>query len=812
MASLLSALSNDLRFGMRVLLRTPLVTISIVLLLGLGIGANSAMFGIVDGLVLHAVRYPDPQKLAFVWSYDAQGQVSDVSAADFMDWRARSKTLTDLAAWMPTTFVVLGGDRPRQLGGARVTANFFRTLGMKPVLGRTFLPDEDGLDHPENAARSVVISYRLWQEDLGADPNVLGRTLRVDSVPYTIIGVAPDGFQFWWRPHDLWIPVSLNVHDRDYRELVAIGRLDATRARASAEMAVIARSLAESYPKSDKGWTIHVDNLQDWLLNRTFRLRLLLLSGAVGLVLLIACMNVASLMLARSAVRARELAVRISLGATRSRVIRQLLTESALLTLGGAGLGLAIAWGLIRIAPKIVPANAIPGGPVELSAPVVLFTMAISAVTCLLFGLAPAVAATQGDVQTALKDSSRGSTAGPKGIRFRQTMVAAEVAVALMLLATTWLMIGSLRDLMRVDPGYDPKNVLAERMYLPSGKYDKMHALEFYRVALERISSLAGVRTVTAATSLPCSLNTMEVRFRPDEMPPRAESELPSALYAAVGTDYFRTLEIPLKQGRVFETGDDENAPLRAILNEAFVARYYPRENPIGKRILVNRPVRFTGEEPVEVMVVGLVGDVQLSDFPEERWPMIYVPYAQNPFSRAVWFAVRTNGDPLAMSPAIRNEFREIDREQPMDQVGSLEAMIDGQFAQPRFQTGLMSSFALMALLLAAVGIYGVNAYAVAQRRSEIGLRMALGASPGAVLRDVLGLGMRLIAIGIGIGLLGSAGLTWWLRTVVVGAGRPDPLAFAGAALLLAIVALLACYFPARKATRIDPSVALRAD
>jgi putative ABC transport system permease protein len=813
MASPLSALSNDLRFGMRVLRRTPLVTISIVLLLGLGIGANSAMFGIVDGLVLHAVHYPDPQKLAFVWSYDAQGQVSDVSAADFMDWRARSKTLTELAAWMPTTFVVLGGDRPRQLGGARVTANFFRTLGVKPALGRTFLPDEDGLDHRENAARSVVISYRLWQEELGADPNVLGRTLRVDSEPYVIVGVAPEDFQFWWRPHDLWIPVSLNVQDRDYRDLVVVGRLAATRVQASAEMTVIARSLAETYPKSDKNWTTHVDDLQEWLLNRTFRLRLLLLSGAVGLVLLIACMNVASLMLARSAVRSREIAVRISIGATRSRVVQQLLTEGAILTLGGTAVGLTIAWGLTRIAPKIVPANAIPGGQVELSAPVVLFTLAISAVTCLLFGLAPAVAAAQGDVQSALKESSRGSTAGPKGIRFRQTMVAAEVAVALMLLATTWLMIGSLRDLMRIDPGYDPKNVLAQRMYLPAGKYDKTRALEFYRTAVQRINALPGVQSAAAASSLPCSpRNTIEVRFLPEGMTPRDEGELPGAVYVGVGEDYFRTLAIPLTRGRTFSEADNEKAPLVAILNDTFISRYYPNQDPIGRRILVNRPVRFDGEEPVKVEVVGVVKDVRLADFGEESRPMIYVPLFQNPYSHAVWFAVRTSGDPLALGGAIRKEFLAIDREQPVEEVGSLEAMLNSDFAQPRFQTGLMSSFALMALLLAAVGIYGVNAYAVAQRRSEIGLRMALGASPRAVLRDVLGLGMRLIAIGIGIGLLGSAGIMWWLRSVVVGAGRPDPLAFAGAALLLAIVALLACYFPARKATRIDPSVALRAE
>jgi putative ABC transport system permease protein len=586
-----------------------------------------------------------------------------------------------------------------------------------------------------------------------------------------------------------------------------------TRARATAEMAVISRSLGETYPKSDKGWTVQVDDFQEWLLNRTFRTRLLLLCGAVGMVLLIACTNVASLLLARTAAREREIAVRVSLGASRSRLVGQLLTESALLALAGGGLGLAIAWALIRVAPKIVPPNAIPGGPVELSVPVVWFTLTVSVLTCILFGLAPALAAARGDVQPALKDSSRGATAGRKRLRFRQIMVAAEVAIALMLLAITGLMIASLRDLTRVDPGFDPKNVLTLRMYLPAAKYDAAHALGFYRAGLERIAALPGVKSVTVGSSLPPPpLGTMEVRFEPEGLPPSSEGEFPSAPYVAAGADYFHTLGIPLKRGRFFTDADNEKAPLMAILNEAFVARYYPDQDPIGRRILVNRPIRFAGEEQVKVEVVGVVGNIKLSDLSVEPKPIMYVPHTQNPFSRVVWFAARTDGDPLALGSAVRKEFTSIDPEQPVEQVGSLELMLNGQFAQPRFQTGLMSSFALMALILASVGIYGVNAYSVTQRRNEIGLRMALGASPGAVLGEVIGQGMRLIAIGIAAGLVGAAAISFWLRSVLVGTGRPDPIAFLGAALVLAMVATLACYFPARKATRIDPAIALRAE
>jgi predicted permease len=808
----MDTLFQNLRFGLRILRRNPLIALSITLVLGIGIGVNSAIFSIVDGVLLHAVRYPEPQKLVFAWSLDAQGGVNDVSPADFVDWRAQSKSLSDLAGWMPTSFVVNGGERPRQMGGARVTANFFRTLGIKPLLGRAFLPDEDGLEHPENATKSVFVSYRLWQEELGADPNVLGRTLRVDSVPYTVIGVAPADFQFLWRPHDLWIPVSLNVHERDYRDLVVFGRLGGTREAASAEMSVIARSLAATYPKSDKGWTIRIDDFQEWFLNRTFRIRLLLLFGAVGMVLLIACANVASLLLARSAARQREIAVRVSLGATRSHVISQLITESAMLAFAGGGLGLAIAWSLIRFAPKFVPPNSIPGGPVELTASVIWFTLGISALTCALFGLAPALTAASNDTLAVLQDSSRGTTAGTKRRQFRQIMVAGEVAVALVLLASTWLMVGEMRQLGKVDLGFEPKNTLTLRLYMPLLKYDASHALAFYRRALMALAAVPGVENATVGSSLPLYGTSMTYVSFDLEGSPRDESELPLVGYAAVDSGYFHTLGIPLERGHLFTPADDERAPLVAILDRTMAARYFPDQDPIGKRIMINRPVRSHGEERVSLQVVGVVGKVKLTDLSSDSKPVVYVPLPQNPFPRTVWFAAHTNIDPLTLGSAVRREFMNIDRDQPVEQVGSMEQIVASQFAQPRFQTGLMSSFSLMALFLTALGIYGVNSYAVQQRRNEIGVRMALGASRGHVIRGILAQGMRPTAIGIAIGLAGAEAMATGLKTVLVGAGAHDPLAFLGASLLLAIVAAGACYIPARKATRIDPAIALRAD
>jgi putative ABC transport system permease protein len=693
-----------------------------------------------------------------------------------------------------------------------VTANFFHTLGVKPMLGRTFLPDEDGLGGSA-AAHSAIVSYRFWEQELGADPNVLGRTVALDSALYTIVGVLPGDFQFWWRRPDIWIPISLDVQDRDYHNLTVIARLNGPRSRAGAEMAVIARRLEQAYPKNNKGWTIQVEDFRERLLNRTFRMRLLLLSGAVGLVLLIASANIAGLLLARSAGRYREIAVRMSVGATRSRIAAQLLTESAILSLAGGALGLALAWVLIRTAPKVVPVNAIPGGQVELSLPVVWFTLAISLLTCLLFGLAPALAASRPDLHAALKDSARGSTAGRSRQRFRQIMVASETAIALVLLASAGLMIEALRSLGQSDLGFDPKNVLTLRLFLPTARYNNPQALRFQRGALLRMAALPGVKNVTVATALPL-INTMEAPIDLEGSAPRGNGERPSVAFKAVSSDYFLTFRIPMRRGRAFAESDDENAPPIAIVSEQLAALYFPNQDPVGKRLLVNKPIRgrngFAETQPLEI--VGVAGNVKVSVISSDPQAVVYVPHPQGEWSPAVWFAVRTDGNPTALASALRAVFLGIDKDQPIEQVGTLEQMLSNQFAQPRFQTGLMSAFAMLALLLAAVGIYGVNAYAVTQRRNEIGLRMALGATPGVVVWEIVSRSMGPTAIGIAVGLAGAVGTAFGLRSVLVGAGALDPVAFVEAALLLAAVAALACYLPARKATQIHPAIALRAE
>jgi putative ABC transport system permease protein len=801
-------LLKDFRFGVRVLRRMPLISVSIVLVLAFGIGANSAMFAVVDGLLLHSVHYPDPQTLAFVWSVNEQDAVSNASPGDYLDWRAKASTVSDLAAWNPTTFVFRGGERPRQLAGARVTANFFRTLRVKPFLGRTFLPDEDGLDHPDNASRVAVISYRLWQEELGADPNVLGRPVNVDTVPYTIVGVMPPDFQFWWRPHDLWIPVTLDRQQRDYRNLAVVARLSAPRARMEAEMNLIARDLSAAYPKSDKGWTIRIENLEERLLNRSFRLRLLLSSAAVGLVLLIACANVTALLLARSAARQQEFAVRISLGATAWRLGRQLLAESALLAIAGGSLGLALAWTLVLGIPRFVPADVIPVGAIELGTGVIVFCIAASALTCLLVGLAPAVSVARSGPGATLKNSSRGATAGRSRQRFQRTLVVGEIATALMLLAGAWLMAGSLNAMTALDLGFNPHDVLTVRIVLPAAKYDGPQGARFFAQARETLAQMPQVEDATLGSTLPLS-GDIYVSFERQDAP-RDAGHRPRAQYSAIGADYFETLKIPLKRGRLFTEADNEHSKLVALVSEQFAARYFPDRDPIGEPLLISRPTRTQGQEKVTVEIAGVVGDINVTNLLIDARAMIYVPYSQNPFARNVGFAVRSREGTAGLASAIRAAFASLDPEQPVEQMTTLDQLLDQVYAEPRFQTTLMISFAILALLLASIGVYGVNAYAVTQRRNEIGLRMALGASQGAVLRDVLGLGLRLIALGIGVGLIAAAGMTMWLRSLVVGTGKIDPIAFAGAAVVLGAVAILACYLPARRATRIDPAVALR--
>ncbi|HEY4363309.1 MAG TPA: ABC transporter permease [Bryobacteraceae bacterium] len=808
----MDSLFHDLRFGLRILWRYKGTSAAVILALALGIGANSAMFSMVDAVLLHPAHYPDPASLAVVRDRDPQGVLRSTTAANYLDWRSRAQSFSDLAAMSGASFVLTGADRPEQIPGASVTANFFRVLGVPPLLGRAFLPDEDGLSNSEDASHVAVISYRMWRQSLGADPNVLGRTVTLSDVPYAVIGVMPPDFEFRTPDYDVWVPASLLRTNRDFHYLVVVGRLRAPRAQASVEMSTIAGALALSYPRTNKGWSVQVDDFREFLVNSTFRQRVILLSSALGLVLIIACANVASLLLARSAGRTQEIAVRISMGATRVRLLRQLLTESVLLALAGGVAGLALAQLLIRAAPSFLPSFAMPNAaPLELSRSVLLFTIAVSFATGILFGLAPALAATRPDIQPTLQQSGRGAAGSAPRRFFRRSLVVVEVAFAFMLLAGAGLMIRSFQKLSQLDLGFNAHNLLAWTLYLPSTKYDPAHALAFHQRALDRVKALPGVESVAVASNLPLRDASMEVPFALD-IAPLQESDAPRVAYISISPEYVSTLGIPLRRGRVFTAADTAGSPPVVIVNEAFARRYSQGRELLGRRLTLSRPKLGSNnfEPPSQAEIVGVIGDVMLGRPAPQGTPILYVPHAQNVWRRYAEFAVRTKMDPAQLLSAVHRELLEIDKDQPIDREGSVEEEVSARFSEPRFQAQLMGSFAGLALLLALAGIYGINAHAVASRSREIGLRMALGATPGRVQRDLVAEGLRLTAIGIAIGLAGALAMSTVLAKVIQGVSATDPLTLFGSVVVLTAAASAACYLPARQATRIDPAEALR--
>jgi putative ABC transport system permease protein len=805
---------QDVRFGARILLRSPGVTTALIAALALGIGANSAMFSVVDALLLHPLHFEDLSALTVVWERNPQGSPEGASAADFLDWRAHATSFTELAGWGgSSTFVLQGANHSEQITGAAVTANFFHTLGIRPLLGRAFLPDEDGLVNPANASRVCVIGYELWQETFGGDPNILGRTISLNRTAYSVVGVMPLGFRFYANGHQVWLPSMLNRTNRDFHDILVIGRLKQPAAKASIEMSALARNLELSYPKTNTGWGAELQDLREVLLDRTFRTRLLLLSAALGLVLAIACANIASLLLARSTARTREIAVRISMGATRIRLVRQLLTESLLLALAGGTAGIALAYGLVRLGPSILPPNALPGSmSLELNMTVVWFTLAISLGAGVLFGLAPAITATRPDVQATLKDSGRSSTGGRQRQRFRQIMAGLEIAVAVMLLATAGVMVTTLRNMANIDLGFRAENVLAWSLYLPATTYDAARALDLHRRVLQRVASLPGVTAATMGSNLPLKDATMHTPFLVEGE--GEQNQAPSAGYVSIDSGYLETLGIPLRRGRPFSKSDTAHAPAVAIVNEAFVNQYLAGRNPLGLHLDVNRPILGdAGFEPSTRMeIVGVVGNVKLSSVAAAATPLLYVPHEQNVWRRVSWFAIRTSTPPLRLAAAVRREMAQLEPDQPIGQMTTLQQSFETQFAEPRFQASLMGAFAAVALLLAVAGVYAINANAVAQRRHEIGLRMALGASPAHVLREVIGDGLKLAACGIAAGIAGALAIASLLKSVLVGVSGSDPLTLGAVSIFLAVVAAAACSVPALRAARTDPATALRQD
>jgi putative ABC transport system permease protein len=809
---------QDLRYGVRTMLKAPGFTAVAILTLALGIGANTALFSVVNAILLRPLPYAEAAALAQIWEANAQLKYTrfSFSLANFVDHRDQQTGFEQIAAYLQRDASLTGAGEPERLQIAVVSPTLLPLLRVQPSLGRGFLAEEE----TPGKNRVVILSHGLWSRRFGADPQIINQSITLGGNAFTVVGVLPPDFQFPIpfganplsdsAPRvDLLAPLAYdpkNLGDRGSHSFLVIGRLKpgVTPAQAQAELRAIAGRLEQQYPDRNKGWTINVFRLQDEVVRST-RSTLLLLLAAVGFVLLIACANVSNLLLARAAVRQKEMAVRLALGAPRARLLRQLLTESLLLSLMGGAVGLALAYWAIRAFAGFSPANVPRTNEIRLDGLALLFTFGAMTLASALFGLIPALQASKPDVQEILKEGGRSAGAGAGRHRARGLLVVAEVALSLLLLIGAGLMIRTFISFQRVDPGIRTDHLLTMKLALPYAKYrEPQQQAAFFQQAMERIKALPGVQSVGVVNNLPLSGDGGVYTFTIEGRPSASAQDDPVAVWRAVNPDYFRTMGMQLRRGREFTERDQPGAPEPVIINETLARRFWPGEDPIGKRIqtydLEPRPWRE---------IVGVVNDIKPANLSEDSSPEIYAPFSQRP-RMVVTLIARTTGKPEQLAAAMRAAIQLVDKEQPVFRVKTMEQFFYDAVAAPRATMALMGVLAIAALILAAVGIYGVMAYAVTQRQHEIGIRMALGARAGDVLGMVIKQGMQLTGAGVAAGLLASFALTRLMKDLLFGVEATDPTTFATIALLLAGVALLACYLPARRAMKVDPMVAIR--
>ncbi len=807
---------QDIRYGLRQLRRSPGFTAVAILTLALGIGANTAIFGVVNSVLLRPLPYFHPERLVSVMSVQVPHMRGrEASYPDFLDWRARNQVFDQMAVYRTENFTLIGGGEPEHLPGAVVSADLFSLLGVTPVLGRSFLPEDD-MPGAVNGTSAVILSCGLWQQQFGADPRVVGRRIDLDGRLYTVVGVAPAGFQFPIQnePVDLWTTIAVDMpsggngmaSERGAHYLDVIARLKprVTITQAQSEMSGIVSALNKEHPDIHPR-AAQVVPMLDGLAGPA-RPALLILLGAVGCLLLIACANVANLLLARATTRQREMSIRAALGASRGRVIRQVLTESILLSSIGGLLGLLLGLRGVYILIRIIPVDIPRLTQAGLDGRVLFFVAAVSISTALLFGLAPAVSGSRLDLAESLKECGRGPSQESHRARTHGALVIGEVAIALVLLAGAGLLIRSFLSLEGVDPGFDPRHVLTARLDSPAN-YSAAQQLAFFGQVVERVRSLPGVRSASGVFGLPFSEVDANTGFEIQGQPV-TEANRPATSYMAVAPEYFRTLGIPLDEGRDFTPQDDLSAPPVAIINETLAKRFFPRQDPIGQHIKPGISNGYGSREPVRE-IVGVVGDVKLHDLAAVPGPQCYVPLAQSPLG-LMTLVVRADGDPLSLVPAVRSIVASANKQVPVYNIKALRDLLAQSVARQRFVTLLLGMFAILAVVLAAVGLYGLVSYSVSLRTHEMGVRMALGAQNAAVLKSVVGQGLKLAVSGVAIGIVGALVLTRLLSSLLYGVKPTDPLTFIAASLLLTSVALIACYIPARRATKLDPMVALR--
>jgi putative ABC transport system permease protein len=796
----MTSLMQDLRYGLRTLARSPGFTVVAMIVLALGIGANTAIFSVVDAMLLRPLPYADAGRLVFLSEHSEQVPDMSISYLNYLDWERQNSVFSQIAVFREDSLNLTGVDRPERVEVWSASRNFLTTLGVKPILGRDFLPEED----KPGANLAVLVSYGYWRQRYAGDPTVVGRTLTLDGEPATVVGILPPGFKFAYDA-SVYAPIGrdrqLQMARDNHSGTYGVARLKpgVTLEQARTQMLAIADRLAQQYPDTNKGNSVVVIPLRDELV-QDVRPALLVLLAAVGLVLLIACVNVANLLLARAAARKKEIAIRGALGASRTRVVRQLLTESLVLASMGGALGLLLGYWGIGGLTSLIPADFRNLIELRIDSGVLAFTLGVSLLTGLLFGLVPAFQTTRPDLNEALKEGGRSSTSGLQQHRFRSGLAASEVALSLVLLAGAGLVLRSVTKLLAVDPGFDAHNVLTLRISLPEARYPAgQQAALFFQHVLERVRPLPGVLSAGVVTPLPLTGQGWQTDFYIEGKPMPPPGQLPNSDFHTVDPGYFQTLKIPLLRGRYFTNTDTEKAPLVALINQAMAERYWPGQDPVGRR--------FHLED--WVTVVGIVGNTKQYGLDRPYKTEFYRPYLQHPLYYMT-LAVRTGSNPLDYVNAVLSQVEAVDKDQPVYFVRTLDQYLDESVAPRKVTIELLGGFATLALVLAAVGVYGVISYSVAQRTHEIGVRMALGASPEDVVKQVVGQGLLLTLIGVGAGLVAAFAAARLMSSLLYGIGAADPTTFAAVATGLAVVAALASYIPARRAAKVDPLVALR--
>ncbi|HEU4931499.1 MAG TPA: ABC transporter permease [Pyrinomonadaceae bacterium] len=804
---ILETLWQDSRYAVRMLRKHPGFALTVIITLALGIGANTTIFSVVNAVVMEPLPYKEPDRLIRIWESNAgQGRTeSSVSVPNFQDWQKQQSVFEQLAASELTTFNLTGSGEPQRIPAARITANLVPTLGVSPLLGRSFLPEEE----KSGNNRVALLSYGLWQRQFSSDSSLVNKTILLDGESYTVVGIMPRGFRFTGR--DLWVPLVLDPvkepwrADRANRNLAIVGRLksDVTLDQAIAEMNVLARRLEEQNPQSNTGWSLRLRTFYDWLVPEGVRMSMLALFGAVYLLLLIACANVANLLLARAATRQQEMAVRAALGAGPVRLMKQLLIESLLLA-GLAGLvGLFLTYWGTRLIVSGNLQNIARLSETHIDGRVLVFALIITAIAAAIFGLAPAWWASHLNLSERLKEGSR-SSGSRRTHRLRSVLVVSEVTLAVVLLVGAGLLVRTVRRLQAVPLGFAPENVITMQVSLPGSKYGAPEQrVNFFSQLLDQLRTVPGVIDAAATERPPGTASdwAMEITIEGNDEINQART---SAEAHVATPNYFKTMGVPVLQGHEFSGRYRSDRPLELVVSESFARRYWPNEDPIGKRFRPDTNNPFG-------TVIGVVGDVRNVDPQQEALPAFYFPYGYIAMPGPV-VVVCTSTQPESFAKALRTTVSQIDADQPVYNVRTMNEIVANATSQQRFQAVLLSLFGIVALLLVAVGVYGIVAHVIRQRTREIGIMMALGANTREILLMVIRQGMRDVFLGLILGLAGSFVLTRWLSSSIFGLTPNDPLTFIMVALLLIAVALLACYLPAHRATRVDPSTVLRGE